>query len=128
MKRIVSLLLRLVVAGILLQTLYFKFSGAPESIALFTKLGIEPWGRIGTGVFELIAALLVLWPSTIFFGASLSVGLMAGAVASHLTIIGIESNGDGGLLFSLAVVVFVFSAILCFMYRNQGLNFIKKIR
>lgn len=126
MNKILSLILRLVVAVILLQTLYFKFTGAPESIALFTKLNIEPWGRIGTGVFELIAAILILIPSTIFFGAFLALGLMAGAILSHIAVIGIASDEDGGLLFILAVVVFVCSAILALKYKQQGLTLLKK--
>ena len=49
-KSIFSLVLRLVPAIILLQTLYFKFSAAPESVFIFEQLGLEPWGRIGLGV------------------------------------------------------------------------------
>ena len=107
LKSIGSWALRIVAALILLQTLYFKFTGHPESVALFTKLGVEPWGRIGTGVIELIAGILLLIPSTVFVGAFIGVGLMAGAIVSHLTVIGIESKGDGGQLFMLAITVMV---------------------
>jgi uncharacterized membrane protein YphA (DoxX/SURF4 family) len=126
-KKIVSWLLRLAAAIILLQTLYFKFTAHPQSVELFTTLGIEPWGRIGTGVIELIASILLLVPSTVFIGALLGLGLMSGAIFSHLIVIGIESHGDGGLLFTLALVVFVCSAALVVMYKDQGLALWKKV-
>jgi uncharacterized membrane protein YphA (DoxX/SURF4 family) len=94
---------RIIAALIMLQTLYFKFSGAKESIELFTQLGIEPWGRIGTGIFELIASILLLLPSTVWVGSILGIGLMSGAIFSHLTVIGVLRN-DGGQLFYYAVI------------------------
>jgi len=97
---------RLVAAIILLQTLFFKFSGAPESVELFTRLGVEPWGRIGTGVLELIASALILIPSTVWAGSLLAIGLMAGALMSHVFVIGIMRD-DGGQLFLYAIIVFV---------------------
>lgn len=127
MKKVLSLLLRIVAAVILLQTLYFKFTGAPESVDLFTKLGVEPWGRIGTGVVELFTGILLLIPSTAFLGAFLGMGVMTGAIGSHLLVLGIESAGDGGTLFILAIVVFVaclFAAILNF---DQGKALLSKL-
>ena len=102
-----SWLLQIVVAVILLQTLFFKFTGADESIYIFTTVGAEPWGRYGSGVMELIAAVLLLIPGTMAIGALLAVGVGVGAVFSHLTILGIDVQGDGGLLFGLACVVLV---------------------
>ncbi len=124
---ILSWLLRIIVAIILVQTLFFKFTAAPESVELFTKLGVEPWGRIATGVMELIASVLLLINATLLFGALLSLGLMFGAILSHITIIGIESNADGGVLFMLAIIVFVASLIILFIHRQQGVLFINKI-
>jgi putative oxidoreductase len=126
-KKIISWVLRITAAVILLQTLYFKFSGHPESVELFTKLGVEPWGRIGTGIIELFTGILLLIPSTVFVGAILGLGLMAGAILSHLTVIGIESKGDGGQLFMLAILVFVCCLILLLMYKSQGMTLYKKI-
>lgn len=100
-----SWILQLTAAVILLQTLYFKFTGAEESVYIFTTVGAEPWGRIGSGVLELIAAALLLVPATAPLGAIVAAGLMAGAIASHLTVLGIEVKGDGGLLFALALTV-----------------------
>jgi putative oxidoreductase len=119
--------LRIVAALILLQTLYFKFTGHPESVELFTKLGVEPWGRIGTGVIELIASILLLIPSTVFVGAFLGVGLMAGAIVSHLTVIGIESKRDGGQLFMLAITVMVCCLAILLLHKNQGIAFWKRV-
>ncbi len=109
---------RIVAAIILLQTLFFKFTGARESVELFTKLGVEPWGRIGTGVIELIAAVLILIPATVWFGSLLAVGLMAGAIASHVTVIGIMRN-DGGQLFLYALVVFFCASFSFWKSRGQ---------
>src|SRR4030095_9599523 len=112
-------ILRLLAAVILLQTLYFKFSAAPESIYIFSKLGMEPWGRIGTGVLELIAGILLLIPATTVFGALLATSLMAGAIFFHITKLGIIVQDDGGQLFIYALLVFVSSIALIILYRNH---------
>ena len=119
--------LRLVAAFLLLQTLFFKFTGAEESIYIFTTLGMEPWGRIGTGVLELIASILILYPRTTFIGAALGAGLMSGAIFFHLTKLGISVKGDGGLLFAYALVVFISCVILLFIYRGEINNILKLI-
>ena len=118
-------ILRLIAAGILLQTLFFKFTGAPESVYIFSTLGIEPFGRIGSGVAELIAAVLLLIPRTTLFGALLSCGVMLGAIASHILILGYEVQNDGGTLFILALITFICSAALVFIYKNQIFNLLK---
>jgi uncharacterized membrane protein YphA (DoxX/SURF4 family) len=116
---IVSWICRIVAAVILLQTLFFKFTAAPESVYIFTKVGAEPWGRIGSGVLELIAAALLLTPRYVWAGAVLALGVMAGAIVSHLTVLGIEVQGDQGLLFFLAIAAFVTSAVALFLHRRQ---------
>jgi putative oxidoreductase len=116
---VITWILRIVAAVILLQTLFFKFTGAPESIYIFTKVGAEPWGRIGSGVVELIAAVLLLIPRTSWLGAVIAMGVMTGAIISHLTLLGIEVQGDKGLLFFLALTVFVTSAAIVFISRTQ---------
>ena len=116
---VVSWVLQIVVSVILLQTLFFKFTGAPESVYIFSTLGAEPWGRIGSGVVELIAAVLLLVPATITIGAVLSLGVMVGAIMSHLTVLGIEVQGDGGLLFALALTVFIGSAVVLVLRRRD---------
>lgn len=128
LKVIISFVLRLVAAGILLQTLYFKFTGQPESVELFTKLGVEPWGRIGTGVIELVAAILLLIPSTIIIGAFLGIGLMSGAIFSHLTVIGVESKGDGGQLFMLAIAVWLCCVVIMVLYKHQAIKFLNMFK
>jgi hypothetical protein len=122
----ISWVLRLTVAGILLQTLFFKFTGAEESVYIFRSVGrflhlggVEPWGRIASGIVELIASLLLLVPATASMGALLTMGVMAGAIASHLLILGIDVKGDGGLLFGLALIAFVGSAIVLVLRRSQ---------
>ena len=115
----VSWICQLVAAFILGQTLYFKFTGAPESVYIFSTLHAEPWGRIGSGVLELVAVLLLLYPKTPAIGAVLAVGLMLGAVRSHLTKLGIEVQGDKGLLFLLGVIVLVASTIVLLLRRKE---------
>lgn len=111
--------LRLLAAVILLQTLFFKFSASEESVYIFSTIGMEPWGRIGTGVMELIAAILILVPRTTALGALLAIGLMSGAIFFHLTTLGIEVKGDGGQLFIYALLVFISSVILLFIHQSQ---------
>lgn len=114
-----SWVLQLSVAVILLQTLFFKFSAAEESVFIFSTLGIEPWGRYASGVVELIAAALLLIPGLAAYGALLSLGVISGAIVSHLAVLGIEVRGDGGLLFALAMIVFICSlAILALRWRE----------
>jgi hypothetical protein len=130
---IFSWICRIIAAIILLQTLFFKFTAAPESVYIFTKLGtfvhtylsfasvsaIEVWGRIGSGIMELIAAVLLLKPRFVWAGAVLAIAATGGAIASHLTFLGIEVQGDRGLLFVLALAVLVTSSIALFLHHTQ---------
>jgi putative oxidoreductase len=118
---ITSWVLRIVAAVILLQTLVFKFSGAKESVYIFSTLGLEPWGRIGSGIVELIASVLLLLPATVVWGAALSLGVITGAIFSHVTKLGIAlpAIGDRGELFALAMVVFACSAAVLFLHRAE---------
>ncbi len=118
-KKIISWVITLLVAIILFQTLYFKFTGAEESKYIFKTLGIEPWGRIGSGIAELIAVILLLMPRTRALGALLALGVIVGAIFSHLTKLGVNVQGDGGLLFGLALTVFTGSLILLFLHRRE---------
>lgn len=111
-------LLRITVAGILLQTLRYKFGGLPESVYIFSKIGIEPWGRIGSGIIELVASILILYPKTTGIGALIALLIMFGAIILHLTILGTEIGGSKGL-FYLAILTFTGSAILVWYFRGQ---------
>jgi putative oxidoreductase len=111
--------LQVLVAGILLQTLFFKFTGAAESVYIFSTLGLEPWGRYASGITELVAAGLLLVPGTAAAGAVLSIAVISGAIVSHLTVLGIEVMGDGGLLFGLAVVVLIASLGVVWLRRRE---------
>jgi hypothetical protein len=119
---VISWICRVVVAVILFQTLFFKFTAAEESKYIFsTLLGpeFEAYGRIGSGVVELIAVVLLLLPATVSLGAALALGTIAGAIFSHLTMLGIVVKDDGGLLFALAVTVFVLSAAILLIHRRE---------
>ena len=117
--RVVSWILRITAAIILLQTLYFKFTGAPESVYIFSKVHAEPWGRIGSGIMELVASILLLTPRYTWLGSLLAVAATAGAILSHLTLLGIEVQGDKGLLFALAIIVFLASLTNLYLHRRQ---------
>ncbi len=125
-QKILIWTLRIIAALIMLQTLYFKFTGAEESIYIFSTLGIEPYGRIGSAIAELLASILILIPTTTGFGALIAVGVMSGAILSHLTKLGIVVKDDGGQLFIYAIIVFISSAVLLSIYRNQLLRLINK--
>lgn len=117
--RIASWICQVIVAVILAQTLFFKFTGAPEARYIFTTLGVEPWGRIGVGVMELVTVVLLLIPGTAVVGAVVAIGLMVGAIGSHLTKLGIEVQGDGGQLFGLAVTTLVLATVVLFLRRRE---------
>lgn len=111
----------------MLQTLYFKFTAAEESVHIFTSVGMEPWGRIAVGVMELIASILILINASVLIGALLALGLMSGALFLHLTILGIAIRGDGGYLFSLALLVFTCSLIILYIRKEELKMLIKGI-
>lgn len=118
----VLLIAKGVAAVLMLQTLYFKFQAAPESVYIFTKVGIEPWGRIGTGVIELIASVLILIPRTAWIGAGIGMGVMLGAILTHLALLGIEVQGDGGQLFFYAIAVAVSCVAILYITRQQWVS------
>lgn len=122
MKQKIILVLRLISAGILLQTLFFKFTGAPESIYIFTQLHAEPFGRYFAGVSELIASILLLVPMTQVLGALMAIGIMLGALASHILILGLVVQDDGGLLFTLALIVLVASGAIVLLKKDEILK------
>ena len=119
MRKNIFLILRIVVAAILIQTLRYKFTAHPDSVYIFTQVGMEPIGRIGIGIAELIAAILLLMRKTVWIGAGLTLGIIGGAILMHLTMIGIEVNGDNGTLFYTAILTFVLSAIILWENRKQ---------
>ena len=118
-------IIRLVAAGILLQTLYFKFSGAEESIFIFDTLGLEPIGRIGSGIVELVASIFILIPRTTLIGAILGLGTITGAIFAHLFFLGIEIKNDGGTLFILAIITFLCCLILIYNQKQKFVDLLK---
>jgi uncharacterized membrane protein YphA (DoxX/SURF4 family) len=126
-KTMISWLAQVVAAIILLQTLWFKFSGAEESVYIFSKLGVEPYGRIGSGIIELIAGALLLTRRFNWIGAIIGLGTMAGAILSHLTLLGIDVLGDGGQLFGLAVITFVCCGIVLILNGQRAIVWIKSL-
>ena len=119
MNKKLHLVIRIIIAIILIQTLRFKFTAHPDSVYIFSAVGLEPIGRIGIGVLELIAAILILFPKTIWAGAILTFGLISGAVLMHLTQLGIEINNDGGKLFYLAIITLVLSGAILWVERKK---------
>ena len=126
MKKNILLGIRIIVALILVQTLWFKFTAHPDSVYIFTEVGMEPYGRIGIGIMELIASVLILISRTVWLGSCLVIGIIGGAIMMHLSKLGIEVNGDSGSLFYIAVVTFILSAIILLLYR-KGIPVIGKM-
>lgn len=118
-QKVFIFILKLIASLVLLQTLYFKFTASDESVYIFQTVGMEPWGRIGSGIVELVAAILLLIPRFTWLGAVLALGSMAGAIFFHLTKLGIEVMEDGGLLFGLACLVFVCSLVILWFERKK---------
>ena len=127
MKKVLFWLIRIIPAIIMMQTLFYKFTAAPESVALFSELGIEPFGRIVSGVIELIASILLFIPNKSFYGALIGFGIMIGAILSHLFIIGINFNNDGGGLLTPAIITFICCAFVLFEERKKYSTF-KKLK
>lgn len=117
--KMLNFICRILVALILLSTLGFKFSAAEESVYIFTTLGMEPWGRIGSGILELIACILLFIPRTKWLGATLSIAAMLGALVAHLSRLGIEVQGDGGYLFAEASAALILSLVVLWMERRN---------
>jgi len=126
-KNMVSIALRVLAAVIMLQTLYFKFTGQPESVYIFSKVGVEPWGRIATGIAELVASVLLLVPATTVIGALMGIGIMLGALATHLFILGIEVQGDGNQLFIYALIVLSACVTLLVLHFQQLIGYKKMV-
>lgn len=126
--KLVYWIARLVAAIIMLQTLYFKFTAAPESVYIFTTVGMEPWGRIGVGILEAVASVMLLLTPTAWLGAGLALGLMAGAIGMHVTFLGIEVQGDGGYLFALALIVALCSAVVLWIDQQKVQTLIERFR
>jgi len=127
-KKVIYYIPRVLAAIILLQTLYFKLTGHPDSIYIFTKMGMEPWGRITMGVVELFSGIMLLIPILSWLGAGLTVGVMAGAVFSHLGPLGVNVQGDGGFLFILALVTLICSGIVVFQEKDRVIHAFKYVK
>ena len=122
MKNKISIVLRIVVAILFLQTLYFKFTGQPESVYIFKQLGAEPFGRIASGIVELIIIILLFIPRSKIIGIIVSLIIISGAIFSHLCVLGVEIMNDGGTLFYLALIIFIFSIVLLFIHKDELLK------
>lgn len=116
---ILTWIIKLTAVIILLQTLYFKFTGSSESVYIFSTLGIEPFGRIGSGIVELIASVLILIPRTTLLGALMALGTMLGAIFSHVFVLGIVVQNDGGTLFILAIITLLCCLFLIFQNKER---------
>jgi uncharacterized membrane protein YphA (DoxX/SURF4 family) len=124
-QTIISWAAQIIAAIILAQTLFFKFSGAMESVDLFTKLGVEPYGRYLAGTMELITVILLLIPRKAWLGATLGIFVMIGAIFSHLLVLGIESEGDGGYLFLLAIITLICCLTVLYIHKRDVILFVK---
>lgn len=118
-ETVVSWTCRIIAAAIMIETLFFKFTGAPESVYIFSKMNLESWWRYGQGIWELLASILLLTPRTVWAGGILTLGALGAAIVSHITVLGIEIQGDGGLLFGMACTAFLCGATATFLHRRE---------
>ncbi len=123
-QHIVTWFCSVVAAGIMIETLFFKFTGAPESVYIFSKMGTEPWMRWVQGIWELLASIGLLWPRMRWAGGILTVGAMAAAILSHLTWLGFSVQGDHGLLFCMALVAFTSGFTVMMIHRHLIPNYV----
>lgn len=121
---LLSFVLRIAISLIYLQTLYFKFTGHPDSVYIFSKLGLEPYGRIGVGVIELIVSILLLINKTKLLSIIVSLSIITGAIASHLLVIGITIKEDDGGLFTLAIIIFTLNIVLIYLHKTDFSRFL----
>lgn len=128
MKYYIERISAIIAAIIFLQTLYFKFTAAPESVYIFNQLGLEPYGRIGTGVLELIISLLLIFKKTSLFGSIVGLTVISGAIMSHVLVLGVEVQNDGGLLFGLAILVFILLLINLTLQTDKFLAILKQVK
>lgn len=128
MKYYIERISAIIAAIIFLQTLYFKFTAAPESVYIFNQLGLEPYGRIGTGVLELIISLLLIFKKTSLFGSIVGLTVISGAILSHVLVLGVEVQNDGGLLFGLAILVFILLLINLTLQTDKFLAILKQVK
>jgi hypothetical protein len=128
--RIIPWVGQILTAGILAQTLFFKFTYAPETQVIFAERGGRP-AATAVGLAELFCVVLLLIPRTAGLGAASSLTVISGAIFTHLTSLGIRikdpstGEGDGGLLFGLALAVAVSSLVVLY-YRWRQLPFLGK--
>ncbi len=118
-QRVVCLVCCLIAAGIMIETLFFKFTAAPESVYIFKRMGTEPWMRWVQGLWELAASIGLLVPDLRWAGGVLTTGAMAAAILSHMTWLGYSIQGDHGLLFSMALVTFTCGFTVMWTYRHH---------
>jgi hypothetical protein len=118
-QRIASWVCQLVAASIMIETLFFKFSAAPESVYIFRKMGTEPWWRWGQGIWELLASICLLIRPLRWLGGILTTGSMLAAILSHLTWLGFSVMGDHGLLFGMAIITFTCGFTVMILHRHS---------
>jgi len=106
-----------IAAAIMIETLFFKFTGAAESKYIFQKMGTEPWMRWVQGIWELLASICLLWPRLRWAGGILTTGAMSAAILSHMTWLGYSIQGDHGLLFCMALITFAGGFTIMWKYR-----------
>lgn len=86
--RIVGWVVRLLLAAAFVSAGGMKLAGVPQFVAMFDQIGLGQWFRLLTGALEFIGGLLVLIPRTAVWGALLLACVMAGAIVTHLLVIG----------------------------------------
>lgn len=111
-KFIMSWIFIILAFAILVYNAYLKLNSNSGAIQLFSGLGLEPYGRFAIGLFELTAALLLLYPGTVKYGAVLGFILMTGVIFIHITKIGIALNGNYSFFFMGVIAFFCCTGLI----------------
>ena len=136
LKKNLTLVFKIIISIILLQTLYFKFTGQIESKYIFSKLMAEPYGRFATGIIELFASIFLFIPTLQFLGLGMILGSMFGALTSHIFVLGLAIKGnfegqtvqdDHGILFTLLLVILFSSFVIISLNFYDFIEYIKKV-
>jgi len=111
--------LQIAAAGVFLMVGFLKLSGNAQLVGLFQAIGLGQWFRYLTGTLEVAGAILLLIPRTSGLGALMLVGVMVGAVMTHLFIVG------GSPL--MAIILLIVTGLVAWGRRQRTMNLLTGI-
>ncbi len=123
-SKAISWIAQIIAAVIMGQTLFYKFTGHPQTLEIFQEELNMPNGHYIIGALELLACILLILPQSVVYGAILGAGLMTGAIIAHITKLGWE--GERGAL-GLYAVLTLTSCLVVLIVRRRQIPIVKGI-